>query len=172
MAKFFHIEIPADYKDWMELITSSEKYTQRAQELKEYSESINKALTQYEAHKSAEDATADANAKLKEAAEIRKQADDYADSLKAKVEKEADAARVANDEYRKGMAEAVEDHKRASTELKLKSVALDTRKTALDKLAASIKDEAAAAKTQLAEAQRMKAAYEEKLKSIKAAIGE
>jgi hypothetical protein len=172
MAKFFHIEIPADYKDWMELITSSEKYTQRAQELKDYSEAINAALSQYEQHKQAEDAVADANTKLKEADAIRKQADDYAASMKAKADKEAAQAEIEKAKHDEAVRDSVKAYEKRFTEIKLQSVALDARKVALDKLAASIRDEAAAAKTQLAEAVKLKATYEEKLKSIKAAIGE
>jgi hypothetical protein len=172
MARFYQINLPEDYNEWMTLLTNSEMYSQRAKELKDYSEAINAALAQYEQHKKAEDAVSDANVKLKEADAIRKQADDYAASLKAKAEKEFKEKAKSMDTAQMGLRSVSEHLDRRDAETKLREVALDTRQASLDKLAALIKEEAANAKSQLAEALKLKATYEDKLQQLKAAIGE
>jgi chromosome segregation ATPase len=166
MAKFFHINMPADYSEWMELISNSDLYTQRAKELKEYSEAINAALKQYEGHKDVESEMGQARAKHTEAEEERKKAREYAKWKRAEGDKKFDESIAVG---AKQLAD-VEARIKLANE---RQARLDSRESKLDAQAAELEEKAqelqkrqADADKKAADALQLKAMYEDRYNRI------
>jgi chromosome segregation ATPase len=166
MAKFFHINMPADYSEWMELISNSDLYTQRAKELKEYSKAINDALVQFEMHKDIENELGQARAKHTEAEDERKKAREYAKWKRAEGDKKFDEAIAVGAKH---LAD-IEARIKLANERQAK---LDSRESKLDAQAAALEDKAqelqkrqADADKKAADALQLKAMYEDRYNRI------
>lgn len=168
MAKFFHIEMPKDYPEWMSLITNSDLYTQRAKELKDYSEAINAALSKYDAIADIESAEANAKAKLKEAEEIRKQADDYSDSKKAEADKQFAHLMAQGEQNLVQIAAKTKHISDDRTKLSILESQLAEQEKSLAKREEAVFIKASQAQSLMAEAKRLKDEFSIRLAKIKA----
>ncbi len=170
MAKFFQINMPADYPEWMELISNSEMYTQRAKELKEYSLAINEALSKYDKNKEAESVLEEARVKHAEALDERTKAREYAQW------KRADAERKFADLMAQGQKNleeiAAQGHLLTERETRCAywEADLKERESAFTAVKAAVDKREKAAETKTASAEKTKAEFQDKLKKLKAAV--
>jgi hypothetical protein len=170
MAKFFQINMPQDYTEWMELISSSELYSQRAKELKEYSEAINEALSKYDKHKEVESLLDETKAKQTEALAERVKARDYAQWKRAEAEKSfaetmAQGAKNLEEIDKQGHLLTERETRCAYWEADLKE-----REAAFTAVKAAVEKREKAAETKTHAAEKVKSELQAKLKKLKEAV--
>jgi chromosome segregation ATPase len=166
MAKFFHINMPADYSEWMEIISNSELYTQRAKELKEYAEAINAALTQYEGHKDVESEMGQARAKHTEAEEERKKAREYAKWKRAEGDKKFDESIAIGAKQLADIEARIKLANERQAKLDAREAKLETESAVLEHKALELQKRQVDADKKAADALQLKAMYEDRYNRI------
>jgi chromosome segregation ATPase len=166
MAKFFHINMPADYSEWMELISNSDLYTQRAKELKEYSEAINAALTQYEGHKDVESEMGQARAKHTEAEDERKKAREYAKWKRAEGDKKFDESIAVGAKHLADIEARIKLANERQAKLDAREAKLETESAVLEHKALELQKRQVDADKKAADALQLKAMYEDRYNRI------
>jgi hypothetical protein len=170
MAKFFQINMPQDYTEWMELISNSELYSQRAKELKEYSEAINEALSKYNMSKEVESVLEDAKSKQAEGLAERVKARDYAQW------KRSEGDRIFADIMAQGQKnlEEIAAQGKLLTERETRcaywEADLKEREHAFNAVKTAVEKREKSAETKTVAAEKVKAEFQAKLKKMKEAV--
>lgn len=168
MAKFISIPEISDFLEHLKFVSTSELFTERMRLMEDLRQQINAAIATHEKHSDIDDAVARARAKLTESEAIRKQADDYAATIKAKADKSYAESLEQAASMIEDLKREAKRHDARAADLERLSVTLDAREKALAQAKAKVEQEAQQVVKQAADAARIKATYEEKLRQIRA----